>query len=76
VYLACDRVHTARRLQEVAGDGVPRDELAGFLEWCVARSLMANVGDRYLSLAVHRPARTGGAEPSGEGAMLAEAGAS
>jgi ribosomal peptide maturation radical SAM protein 1 len=76
VYLSCDRVHTARRLQEVAGDDVPPDELAGFLEWCVARGLMANVGDRYLSLAVHRPARTGGAGQPAREDMLAEAGAS
>jgi ribosomal peptide maturation radical SAM protein 1 len=76
VYLACDRVRTARRLKEVAGQGVTRDELDRFLEWCVARVVMANVGDRYLSLAVHRPPRTVGGEGSPDGTMLVDAGAS
>ena len=57
-YDACDRVRTVRgltRMPELAGVGTAL--LAAFLDACVAGKIMLRSGDRYLALAVTRPAR-------------------
>jgi ribosomal peptide maturation radical SAM protein 1 len=60
VYEACDRSQlfdTLMTLPAVRSHGVDRSELARFLERCVRYQLMALSGGRWLSLAVHTPAR-------------------
>jgi ribosomal peptide maturation radical SAM protein 1 len=57
-YDACDRVRTLQgltRMPELSGVG--GDLLGGFLDACVANRIMVRRGDRYLALAVTRPAR-------------------
>jgi ribosomal peptide maturation radical SAM protein 1 len=57
-YDACDRARTIAgltRLPGLARVGAP--VLAGFLDACVANRIMVRSGERYLALAVARPAR-------------------
>ncbi|MBA3746648.1 MAG: hypothetical protein H0W96_04035 [Solirubrobacterales bacterium] len=58
VYDACDRPRTVQglaRMTELSGVGATL--LAGFLDACVAAKIMLRSDDRYLALAVTRPAR-------------------
>ncbi len=74
VYRACDRAQEAESLPaipEVAEAGVSTDELGSFLEKAAARRLMLKLGSRWLSLAVHTPARPVGGRPSRFQALVA-----
>ncbi len=76
LYLACDRVHTRRRLLETARDqGVADDEVVDFLDRCVQRGLIVKVEDRYLAVAVHSPPRDREAESRRLPVVVAEVGA-
>jgi ribosomal peptide maturation radical SAM protein 1 len=60
VYEACDRSQlfaTLAALPEVRRAGVPDIDLQAFLARCVTFQLMTANGERWLSLAVHTPAR-------------------
>lgn len=57
-YDACDRVRGGAALGRLPSlAGVSADALTSFLDGCVVERLMVRDGDRYLSLAVHRPSR-------------------
>ena len=57
-YDACDRARTVRGLARMPGLArVGPGVLAGFLDACVANRIMVRSGERYLALAVSRPAR-------------------
>ena len=57
-YDACDRARTVAGLARMPGLArVGAKVLGGFLEACVANRIMVRSGERYLALAVSRPAR-------------------
>jgi ribosomal peptide maturation radical SAM protein 1 len=56
-YLACDQVRSRKGLYERIGDQVSSEEVDRFLSLMVKTGLMARTGDRFLSLAVHKPRR-------------------
>jgi ribosomal peptide maturation radical SAM protein 1 len=60
VYLACDRARDLDdllRLEAVQAAGAHRTDVVAFLSWARARRLVLRTGDRWLGVAVHRPAR-------------------
>ncbi|MBF8193708.1 RiPP maturation radical SAM C-methyltransferase [Nonomuraea sp. K274] len=58
VYERCDRVTTERAAVAAGtGEGAEPEEVRAFLAGCRERRLMANVGDRWLALAVRTPPR-------------------
>jgi hypothetical protein len=60
VYLACDRsqqLTALKALPEIEQSGVSCDELVAFLERAASLRFMIDVNGRWLSLAVHTPAR-------------------
>jgi ribosomal peptide maturation radical SAM protein 1 len=56
VYLGCDRIQGVHGVQELVGGEAGTAEVNAFLAACVARRLMVQTDERYLSLGVHRPA--------------------
>jgi ribosomal peptide maturation radical SAM protein 1 len=61
-YLACDRpqkVDKLLQLPELADGGISEEELRRFLGRCVDEQFMVTDATRWLSLAVHTPAREG-----------------
>jgi hypothetical protein len=71
-YLAFDRATSIARVAEELD--VPPEAVRSFADWCLERRLMVTRGNRYLALAVRRPARrtTAGPAPVPE-AMLVPA---
>ena len=64
LYLACDRARTVAEMEAVpALDALDPADRDRFLAWCVHNRLMVTDGSRWLSLAVHTPARTDTAHP-------------
>jgi hypothetical protein len=60
VYLACDRsqqLAALKALPEIEHSGVSCDELVAFLERAASLHFMIDINGRWLSLAVHTPAR-------------------
>jgi hypothetical protein len=61
VYESCDRSQLTRSLLSlpaVAAEEVAEADVLAFLHRCVTYQLMVTTGERWLSLAVHTPART------------------
>lgn len=64
-YDACDRARTVAGLVRTPGLArVGTKVLSGFLDACVANRIMVRSGERYLALAVSRPARAWSADVS------------
>jgi ribosomal peptide maturation radical SAM protein 1 len=58
-YDACDSIQSRDSLaRRPELDGVPADSIDAFLEYCVGKGIMLRSDDRFLSLAVHVPARS------------------
>jgi hypothetical protein len=74
-YLAFDRASTIARVAEELD--VPPEAVRSFADWSLERRLMVSRGNRYLALAVQRPARRTSAGPASvPEAMLVPAGRS
>jgi ribosomal peptide maturation radical SAM protein 1 len=61
-YLAFDRATTIERVAEELD--VPPEAVRSFADWCLERRLIVTRGNRYLALAVQRPARRTSAGPA------------
>jgi hypothetical protein len=64
VYQACDCHRSVDELEGMLDlDGVSTNRLCNFLWWAVEQRLMIQRNDRFLALAIHRPARLHSAGP-------------
>jgi ribosomal peptide maturation radical SAM protein 1 len=57
-YSSLDRLHTLPVLLESLPEPAPEADVRAFLRWGVDNRLIVESDERYLALAVHRPART------------------